>query len=103
MTEEEKKRQIRLASEAAMLQQEILGQLLNMSEHERNDQLQEAERVSEEFMKRAMQLPPGQERIDFLRSIDPHTSKQLAMHNLWKGTLDANGGRPPKMVSRCNH
>jgi hypothetical protein len=103
MSDEEKKRQIRLASEAATLQQEILGELFSMSEHERKDRLDEAERVSVEFMNQVTQLPPGQVRIDFLQSVDPHTSKQLAMHKLWKGILDANGGRPPKMASRCKH
>jgi len=96
ITEEEKKRQLRLASEAAMLQQTILGKLYNMDEHQRNNELKEAEEVSNEFMKQVMELSPGQERIDFLRRVDPVTSTQLAIHKLWNGVLKANGGKPPQ-------
>mmetsp|Transcript_21350 Transcript_21350/g.44991 ORF Transcript_21350/g.44991 Transcript_21350/m.44991 type:complete len:447 (-) Transcript_21350:1420-2760(-) len=97
-TEEETKRQLRLASEAALLQQTILGELLTMNEDERNDRLREAAEASRKFTEDAMALPTGQERIEFLRSIDPSTSRQLAMHKLWNGMLQANGGKPPKMV-----
>jgi hypothetical protein len=103
VSEEEQKRQIRLASEAAVLQQEILGELLSLPEHERNNKLEEAEQASQEFMKKVVALPPGQERIDFLRSVDPHTSRRLAMHKLWKGMLEVNGGKPPQLASKCNH
>jgi hypothetical protein len=102
LTEEEQKSQIRLASEAAILQQEILGELLSMQEHERNDCLQEAKEVSEDVMKRALALSPGRDRIEFLRSVDPHTSRQLARHKLWTSMLHANGGKPPKMAPKCN-
>jgi len=98
ITEEEKKRQLRLASEATMLQQTILGKLYNMDEHERNNVLNEAEVVSKEFMEQAMELSPGQERIDFLRRVDPVTSRQLAIHKLWTGMLEANGGKPTQMA-----
>mmetsp|Transcript_60260 Transcript_60260/g.67406 ORF Transcript_60260/g.67406 Transcript_60260/m.67406 type:complete len:460 (+) Transcript_60260:144-1523(+) len=99
ITEEEKKRQLRLASEAAMLQQTILGKLYNMDEHQRNNELKEAEEVSNEFMKQVMELSPGQERIDFLRRVDPVTSTQLAIHKLWNGVLKANDGKPPQTVA----
>jgi hypothetical protein len=102
-SEEERKRQIRLASEAAVLQQEILGELLRLPEHERNNRLEEAERVSQEFTTQVMTLPPGPDRIAFLQSVDPLTSRQLAMHKLWKGMLQANGGKAPQMASKCKH
>mmetsp|Transcript_25169 Transcript_25169/g.53492 ORF Transcript_25169/g.53492 Transcript_25169/m.53492 type:complete len:343 (-) Transcript_25169:674-1702(-) len=100
VSEEEKKRQLRLATEAAVLQQTILGELLGMDEEERNHKLKEAAEVGRKFMEEAMALPPGQERIEFLRGIDATTSRQLAMHKLWAGMLQANGGQPPKMVAR---
>mmetsp|Transcript_25890 Transcript_25890/g.60942 ORF Transcript_25890/g.60942 Transcript_25890/m.60942 type:complete len:429 (+) Transcript_25890:139-1425(+) len=98
LSEEEKKRQLRLASEAAILQQTILGELLSMSEEERTDKLNQAAEASRKFMEEAMALPPGQERVDFLRGMDATTSRQLAMHKLWTGMLQANGGQPPKIV-----
>lgn len=103
MTEEEQKKQIRLASEAAVMQQEILGELLSLPEHERRNRLEEAEQVSQEFMAQVVTLPPGQERIDFLRSVDPLTSRKLAMHKIWAGLLQANGGLPPQLAPKCNH
>ncbi|VEU45323.1 unnamed protein product [Pseudo-nitzschia multistriata] len=99
-TDEEKKRRLRLASEAAILQQTILGELLAMDEAEREDKLREAGDASRKFTEEAMALPPGKERIDFLRSMDPATSRHLAMHKLWHGMLQANGGKPPKMAAR---
>jgi len=98
LTEEEQKNQLRLASEAAILQQTILGELLSMDEDEREHTLKEAAEASRIFMEEAMALPMGQERIDYLRSIDAATSRKLAMHKLWDGMLRANGGKPPKMV-----
>jgi len=98
LTEEEQKNQLRLASEAAILQQTILGELLSMDEDEREHTLKEAAEASRIFMEEAMALPMGQERIDYLRSIDAATSRKLAMYKLWDGMLRANGGKPPKMV-----
>jgi hypothetical protein len=95
LSEDEQKRQIRLASEATLLQQEILGELLDMGEDDRRGRLEEAAKVSEDFMNRVMALPPGRERIDFLMSVDLTTSKQLAMHKLWSSMLQSNGGQPP--------
>lgn len=103
LSEEEQKRQIRLASEASMLQQEILGELLRLPEHERNNRLQEAEVVSQKFMQEVIALPPGPDRLAFLQSVDPTTSRQLAMHKLWNGMLQANGGKLPKLAAKCDH
>ena len=80
-SEEEQKNQLRLASQAAVLQQEILGELLSLPEHERNNKLEEAEHVSQDFMQQVQTLPPGPERIEFLRSVDAPTSRLLAMHS----------------------
>jgi hypothetical protein len=100
ITEEEKKRQLRLATDAAMLQQTILGELFNMDEHERNNKLKEAAEISKEFMEQVLALSPGSERIDFLRGIDPITSRQLAIHKLWTGMVQANGGQQPQMATK---
>eukprot|EP00536_Pseudo-nitzschia_multiseries_P007635 jgi/Psemu1/305072/fgenesh1_kg.181_\ len=98
LSEEDKKQRLRLASEAAILQQTMLGELLSMSEEERTHTLNEAAETSKKFMEEVMALPPGQERIDFLTGMDPKTSRQLAMHKLWNGMLQANGGQAPKIV-----
>ncbi|KAG7352377.1 hypothetical protein IV203_008425 [Nitzschia inconspicua] len=100
LSEEQQKRQIRLAHEAAVLQQEILGELLRLPEHERNNRLEEAERTSQDFVKEVMTLRPGSDRIAFLRTVDPHTSRQLAMHKIWKDMIQANGGRPPMLAEK---
>jgi hypothetical protein len=100
LSQEEQKRQIRMASNAAALQQALLGELFSLRERDRNSKLDEAKAASEDFLKTVMSLPPGQDRVAFLQSIDPHTSRLLAMHKLWTSMLAANGGMPPKMAKK---
>jgi hypothetical protein len=100
---EERKRQIRMASDAAVLQQEILGQLFAMDEHERNNVLSEASEASRNFQHELTSLPPGRQRIEYLQSIPLDLSRKLAMHKCWSSMLQQNGGRPPKMAPRCPH
>jgi hypothetical protein len=100
VSEDEQKRQIRLASEAAVLQQELLAELLNMPEYERTNKLDEAKCASDEFAKKVMELPPGHERLSLLQSVDPHTSRLLLMHKLWNSMLAVNGGKPPKIAKK---
>ncbi len=83
LSDEEQKRQLRIASEATRLQQEIVEELKNMTEEQRKQELAEAKRAAEEFLKTTMTLPPGSERISYLQSIDPQTSRLLAIHKLW--------------------
>ena len=70
-----------------------------MEESQRAHTLNEAAKASQKFMEDVMALPVGQERIDFLRSVDPTTSRKLAVHKIRNGILQANGGKPPKMAS----
>lgn len=83
LTEEEQKRQIRIASEATRLQKEMLTELSNMPEEQRYRLLNEAKLASEEFLKNTLALPPGEKRIAYLQSVDPRTSRLLAIHKLW--------------------
>jgi uncharacterized protein YeaC (DUF1315 family) len=83
LTDDEKKRQLRLASEAAKLQQTLLNELIQLPSQERNRQLERARQCSDDFLKQVSTLPPGPERIVFLQSIDPETSRLLALHKLW--------------------
>lgn len=87
ITNEEKKRQLRLASEATLLQQTIIQKLMNMNENERKNIVKDAEEVSTRFLEQIMELSPGVERIDFLRNADPDTSRKLAIHKLWTGMV----------------
>lgn len=89
LSDDEQKRQLRLASEATRLQQEILQGLRNMTEEQRNQQLVEARQASEEFMKNTLALPPGIERIAYLQSVDARTSKLLAIHKLWQNVQES--------------
>ena len=83
LTDEEKKRQLRLASEATKLQQTLLNEFIQLPPQERNRQLERARQCSDNFLKQVSTLPPGPERIVFLQSIDPETSRLLALHKLW--------------------
>jgi hypothetical protein len=83
VTEDVQKRQIRIASEATRLQQDLLQELRNMTEEQRIRKLEEARVASENFVATTLSFPPGPERIAYLQSMDPQTSRLLAMHKLW--------------------
>jgi hypothetical protein len=101
LSEDEQKQQIRMASQATVLQQELLDEMLNLSEDQRNVRLEEAKRASDKFIQQVMTLPAGRERITFLQSVDSHTSRLLATHKLWTSMLATNGGKlPPNMVKK---
>ena len=95
--ERERREQIRLSQQASLLQQEILGELLTMRDEERDAKLQQAREASQSVLQKAMQLPPGPERIAVLTSVTPETQRLMAMHKVWDGMLAANGGVPPKL------
>jgi len=95
--ERERREQIRLSQQASVLQQEILGELLTMRDEERDAKLQQAREASQSVLQKAMQLPPGPERIAVLTSVTPETQRLMAMHKVWDGMLAANGGVPPKL------
>ena len=97
---EEQNQDLRIARDAAALQQSILGQLLAMDEGDRHEALQLAKEANDAFMKRLMDLPVGPERIDFMRSMDSKTQQQLLMHKIWTGLLQAHGGKPPVMYNK---
>jgi hypothetical protein len=83
-TEEQQRQQLQVASQAAAMQQEILGELLAMSDVNRNKCLADAERASKDFLIRVMAKPPGPERIEILQSIDAPTQRLMVMHKLWE-------------------
>ena len=87
LSAEDQKRDLRLASEAARLQQKLLEQLQSLPEQERDKQLDRAKQCSDEFLRSISQLPPGPERVVFLQSVDPETSRLLALHKLWTNHL----------------
>ena len=86
---------LKLARDAATLQQSILGQLLTMDESDREKTLKEAKDANDSFIKRALELPVGAERIVFMQSIDSETQGRLLMHKIWAEMLQAHGGKLP--------
>jgi len=95
----ERREQLRLAQQASVLQQQILGELLTMRDEEREAKLEQAREATRTVLQKAMQFPPGPERVAVLTSVDPATQRLMAMHKLWDTMLAANGGVPPKMHS----
>lgn len=87
LTENEQKRQIRIASEAARLQDGIIQDLLAMQEQVRDRKLAEAKDASDRFIATIESLPPGRDRISYLQSVDSYTSSLLAMHKVWSAYL----------------
>lgn len=92
---QQQQQRVMMARQAAALQQDILQELLNMDETTRVQKLKLAKDASEDFMKRAQNVPPGPQRVAFLRAMDPTTQRLLATHKLWthrQMMLAANAG-----------
>eukprot|EP00980_Cylindrotheca_fusiformis_P005776 scaffold1203_cov117-Cylindrotheca_fusiformis.AAC.15 len=83
LPEEEQKRQIRLASQAKALQESLLEELNSLSPEKRKERLAHAKQVNDEFLREVMALPPGPERVQLLRSVDPEKSRLMTMYKLW--------------------
>lgn len=93
--EQNRRDEFALARQAAVLQQEILGELLSMRDEEREVKLRSAQETVNKVLHTAMQIPAGSERVSYITSLDPATQRLMAMQKLWDGMLAANGGKPP--------
>lgn len=95
--EQMRREEFRVARQAAVLQQEILGELLSMRDEERDIKLLQAKETVNDVLRKAMQIPAGPERISFITSLDPATQRLMAMQKLWDGMLAANEGKSPNI------
>ena len=100
--EAQQQARLKVAREAAALQQEILGELLALRDEERAAKLAQAKQVADDVLKQAMELPAGAERIVFLRSVDSQTQRLMAMHKLWESMVASNGGKEPVIHHQPN-
>lgn len=94
-TEEQQLAQLRMARQAASLEQSIRSELLSLPEDDRQTQIELAKNAHEDFIRRAMEIPAGPERISFLTSMDSDTQRLLVMHKIWTNVLTENDGKPP--------
>lgn len=101
-TDKIQQEQLRIAREAAALQQSILGELLSMEESERDDVLATAKIAHNDFLAKVLEIPSGPDRIQFVTNIDPSVEKQLLMHKLWEKILAQNDGKPPTMRNKTS-
>lgn len=76
--------QLQMAQKAAALRDSLVKELVSMTEDDRNVLLQQAEQALQDFQQKAMEIPVGPERIEFLRNMDDRTQKLLAMHRIWQ-------------------
>jgi hypothetical protein len=86
-SEEQQKKQLKMAAQAASMQQKILDEFMSMSERDRNEQLTKARKAHDLFLQDAMALPPGPQRIEFLQNISSEQQKLLLIHKLWESRL----------------
>ena len=86
-SEEQQKMQLKMAAQAASMQQKILDEFMSMSERDRNEQLTKARKAHDLFLQDAMALPPGPQRIEFLQNISSEQQKLLLIHKLWESRL----------------
>ena len=94
-TEGQQLAQLRMAREAASLEQSIRNELLSLPEDDRQNQTELARIAHEDFMRRVMEIPAGPDRIAFLTLIDSDTQRLLVMHKIWMNILSENDGKPP--------
>ena len=85
--ESEQRQNLSMARKVSQIQQELLDQLLVMDEDERALTLKEAKKAHDTFLKEALSIPPGPQRILFMQSIDEESQKKLIMHKLWESQL----------------
>jgi hypothetical protein len=86
---------LKIARDAAALEQEILGELLSLRDGDRHERLVQAKEAADDFRQKALEIPMGTERVAFLRSVDPRTQRLLLMHKIWEGVVASNGGKEP--------
>lgn len=82
--EETQRSQLQMAQKAALLQQSLLDQLLEMGEEERERYLQDAKEAHESFLREAVLLPPS-ERVAFMQNMSAELQKKLLMYKVWEG------------------
>lgn len=85
--ESEQRQNLSMARKVSQIQQELLDQLLVMDEDDRALTLKEAKEAHDNFLKEALSIPPGPQRILFMQSIDEESQKKLIMHKLWESQL----------------
>ncbi|GMH51019.1 hypothetical protein TrRE_jg7958 [Triparma retinervis] len=94
MKEREQRKQINMARQMAVMQQDILAELLSWDEEERKEQLQFCKQIRDEFVQQAMSVPPAQ-RAEFMTTVNPDLQRRLIMLKLWDEMVAKNGGVAP--------
>ena len=82
----EQRKQLDIAHQTSLLQQQIWSEFLELSCDEQDKTLQEARSAQKDFLFRIQNTPPGQERVLLMQSMSPTVQKQLVLCKL----CDAN-------------
>jgi len=88
--ESEQRKNLSMARKASEMQQTLMDQLLVMDEDDRALVLREAKEAHDNFLKEALSIPPGPQRILFMQSIEEENQKKLIMHRLWESKMQNN-------------
>jgi hypothetical protein len=93
--ESEQRKNLSMARKASEMQQTLMDQLLVMDEDDRALALREAKEARDNFLKEALSIPPGPQRILFMQSIDEENQKKLIMHRLWESKIANDKEKSP--------
>jgi hypothetical protein len=85
------------AKQMAVLQQDILAQLLSWSAEERQEQVAYAETVHRDFVAQAMAIESIEERKEFLLTVNPDVQRTLILYKVWEDMKASNGGKAPEI------
>ncbi len=87
-----------LMQKAALLQQEILGELLSMREEEREMKLTEVNAIVQKVMDHMTTLSQPHDRIHYLTNLDADTQRCMAMKKIWDTMIADHGHQAPRTI-----
>jgi hypothetical protein len=87
-----------LVQKAALLQQEILGELLSMREEEREMKLIRVNAIVQNVMDHVSTLTQPNDRMLYLTHLDADTQRCMAMKKIWDKLLADHDNQAPRTV-----
>ena len=91
------KKQLAVARQMAVMQQDVLAQLLSWNEEEREEQLKYAKQTHEDFVRQVREIEDVQERANLMLTVNPEVQRTLVVHKVWEEMKRTNGGVAPSI------
>ncbi len=96
--ESEQRKKLLMAHKAPEMQQKLLDQLLTLDKEDWQLTLRDAKEANGIFLKEALSITPGPQRVLFMQSIDEEKQNKLIMHKLWESMLANYAEKSPNIL-----